>query len=378
MKKATKMKTSMFLSLMIFLLTTGLKVRAGTGPDACNFTDSKNQVWAKVGNSSTTGDGYQGICLSKAEGQDRYQFISYLGVLEPNPIGPEFRQEELYDLKWKLKELQNSEVLRQIPRSEVSLSGSLRIFLKFFANTLAPVTGDEQSRVFSAEELDEIVLVIEFTRSQSMALREVQSPEESGVLYGRIIHRANPSESIEFRRKGATYSWVANRAGSYPVSLDFKINDHPEFKRVIERKKARTARWGGKLTGKIYAWEYGEDDDFEAFPAGLTALYILGSTVALFIHPAAVTLAIFLAPHALPLAPVILGSIAQPFVWTYHLPGNLARAHHERRLDKKLLRAIQGESTLVSSDDFELLIQKLFSSLPNHIQPMNPNGGAPW
>jgi len=325
MKKATKMKTSMFLSLMIFLLTTGLKVRAGTGPDACNFTDSKNQVWAKVGNSSTTGDGYQGICLSKAEGQDRYQFISYLGVLEPNPIGPEFRQEELYDLKWKLKELQNSEVLRQIPRSEVSLSGSLRIFLRFFANTLAPVTGDEQSRVFSAEELDEIVLVIEFTRSQSMALREVQSPEESGVLYGRIIHRANPSESIEFRRKGGTYSWVANRAGSYPVSLDFKMNDHPEFKRVIERKKARTARWGGKLTGKIYVWEYSSEE----FAVGFTYLYILGSAVALLINPAAVTLAIFLAPHALPLAP-------------------------------------------------ELLIQKLFSSLPNHIQPMNPNGGAPW
>ncbi|MBU6154814.1 MAG: hypothetical protein KGP28_10970 [Bdellovibrionales bacterium] len=52
--------------------------------------------------------------------------------------------------------------------------------------------------------------------------------------------------------------------------------------------------------------------------------------------------------------------------------------HHERKLDKKLMRAIRGESLSVSSEDFELLLQKLFSSLPPQLQPMNPNGGAPW
>ena len=371
------MKTSIALTLLMAAFGANPKALAGTGPDACNFTDQKGQVWSKVGNASTTGDGYQGICLAKAEGQDRYQFISYLGVLEPNLIGPEFRQNELYDLKWKLKELQKSEALRRIPRSEESLPESLRIFLKFFSNTLAPITGDEESRGFTSDELDEIVLVIEFTRSQSMVAREVQSPDDSGVLYGRIVHRANPSESIEFRRKGATYSWVANRAGSLPVSLDFKMTDHPVFKRVIERKKARTARWGAKTTGKIFKWEYSEGD-FECFPVGLTVGYIAFSAMALLVSPAALTLAIFLAPHALPLAPVILGSIAHPFVALYHVPGNLHRAHHERKLDRKLMRAIRGESLSVSSEDFELLLQKLFSSLPPQAQPINTNGGAPW
>ena len=360
------MKTGIALTLLMAAFGANPKALAGTGPDACNFTDQKGQVWSKVGNASTTGDGYQGICLAKAEGQDRYQFISFEGVLEPHLIGPEFRQNELYDLKWKLKELQNSEALLRIPRSEESLPESLRIFLKFFSNTLAPITGDEKSRAFTAEELDEIVLVIEFTRSQSMVAREVQSPDDSGVLYGRIVHRANPSESIEFRRKGATYSWVANRAGSLPVSLDFKMTDHPVFKRVIERKKARTARWGAKTTGKIFKGEYDhrDDIDFGCFEVRVIHLYILGSAIALLLNPAALTLAIFLAPHAISLAPVILGSIAHPFVALYHVPGNLHRAHHERKLDKKLIRAIRGESLSVSSEDFELLVKKISLSFP--------------
>jgi hypothetical protein len=333
------------------------EVFAGTGPDVCNFTDSKNQAWSRVGNSSNTSNGFEGLCLAEAIQKDRFQFFYYKGVLQPIALGPEFKQNELYAFEEGLQALTETGALREIPGSQFSLRRSLELFHRFFAHTLAPVSGDELSNFFSPAEIKELAQLIELSGPMLVSSGETQTGlgvSPSVILsqtVARVIDRSSDREILTTLKDGVI-SFYLSQAGQLALLKQTKLMNSGKILKIegkINKYRVRDALFHSSKVA--YSWCWDSTTPYHKMDVGLPP----GAWGAFLIYIGTPITAI--PCGVLPGVPFVAGVVATPIEFGAHLMDQ--GLNSDAVAARKFKRLVRGRTVRASSAVFDSLLRQI-------------------
>ena len=333
------------------------EVLAGTGPDVCNFTDSKNQVWSRVGNSSNTSNGFEGLCLAEALQKDRFQFFYFKGVLQPIALGPEFKQSELYAFEEGLQALTDTGAIREIPGSQFSLRRSLELFHRFFAHTLAPVTGDELSNFFSPTEIKELARLIELSGPMLVSSEPTQareSPSPSVILsqtVARVRDRNSEREIITTLKDGVISFYLA-QGGQFALLKQTKLRNSGKLVKIegkLNQYRVRDALFHSSAVAYRWCWDVDfsmPNSDF-GLPPGAWGLTLVFVGLPITAIPCGI----------LPGIPFVAGVAAAPIELGAHLIDQ--GLNPDAIAARKFKRLVRGRTVRASSAVFDSLLRQI-------------------